>query len=50
LDLVTEEFVKSQIMERDRRKQVPKELIKLRMDHYKDKRELKLKQIKEVKL
>jgi hypothetical protein len=37
-------------MERDRRKVVPKELIKLRMDHYKDKRMLKIKQIKEVNL
>jgi hypothetical protein len=45
---VTEDFVKQKIIERDRRKNVPKELVQIRMDHYNEKRDYKIKQIKEV--
>jgi hypothetical protein len=43
LNPVTEDFVRQRIMERERKKQVPKVLVDLRMQHYKDKRDLKIK-------
>lgn len=49
LDPITEQRVREMIASRDRKKQVPQELVDLRMQHYENKRKEKIRLIKEVR-
>lgn len=46
LDPITEDVVRQRILERERKKTVPKVLVDLRMQHYNDKRKSKIEMIK----
>jgi hypothetical protein len=48
LDPVTEDQVRQMIEQRERKKNVPKVLIEIRMNHYEEKRKDKIKLLKEV--
>ena len=48
LDRITEEKVREMIALRERKKNVPKVLVEIRIQYYEEKRKAKLKLIKEV--
>ena len=48
LDPTSEDTIRQQIAERERKKNVPKVLIDIRLQHYEEKRKAKIKLIKEV--
>lgn len=48
LDRITEDRVREMIKERERKKNIPKVLIDIRMAHYEEKRKDKIRLIKEV--
>jgi hypothetical protein len=49
LDRITEDRVREMIAMRERKKNVPKVLIEIRLAHYEEKRKAKIKLIKEVR-
>ena len=49
LDRISEEKVKEMIALRERKKNVPRVLVEIRMAHYDDKRKAKFKLIREVR-
>jgi len=50
LDRITEDRVREMIAQRERKKNVPKVLVEIRMAHYEEKRKEKFRLIKEVSL
>lgn len=48
LDRITEDKVREMIAQRERKKNIPKVLIDIRMAHYEEKRKQKINLIKEV--
>jgi hypothetical protein len=50
LDRITEDRIKEMIAQRERKKNIPKVLIDIRIAHYEEKRKEKIKLIREVSL
>ena len=50
LDPINEEQVREMIAQRERKRNVPKVLVEIRMKHYDEKRKEKIRLIKEVRL
>lgn len=48
LDRITEDRIKEMIAQRERKKNIPRVLIEIRMAHYEEKRKEKIRLIKEV--